>query len=42
MATPNATTSDDSPQVGIVMGSDSDLPVMQASADALKSFGLPY
>ena len=42
MATPNATISDDSPQVGIVMGSDSDLPVMQASADALKSFGIPY
>jgi len=42
MATPNATISDNSPQVGIVMGSDSDLPVMQASADALKSFGIPY
>jgi len=42
MATPNAATSDHSPMVGIVMGSDSDLPVMQASADALKSFGIPY
>ncbi len=30
------------PRVGIVMGSDSDLPVMQAAADALKSFGIPY
>ncbi len=29
------------PQVGIIMGSDSDLPVMQAAADALKSFGIP-
>lgn len=42
MATPNTATSDHSPLVGIVMGSDSDLPVMQASADALKSFGIPY
>jgi phosphoribosylamine--glycine ligase len=29
-------------QVGIVMGSDSDLPVMQAAADFLKSMGIPY
>ena len=36
------TSSGDSPQVGIIMGSDSDLPVMQAAADALKSFGIPY
>ena len=36
------TTLDQSPQVGIIMGSDSDLPVMQASADALKSFEIPY
>ncbi len=28
--------------VGIVMGSDSDLPVMQAAADFLKSLGIPY
>lgn len=27
-------------QVGIVMGSDSDLPVMQKAADALKEFGI--
>jgi 5-(carboxyamino)imidazole ribonucleotide mutase len=30
------------PQVGIIMGSDSDLPVMQAAADILKEFGIPY
>ncbi|PID72831.1 MAG: 5-(carboxyamino)imidazole ribonucleotide mutase [Desulfobulbus propionicus] len=30
------------PTVGIVMGSDSDLPVMQAAADVLKSFGITY
>ncbi|GAA2726165.1 5-(carboxyamino)imidazole ribonucleotide mutase [Cellulomonas aerilata] len=29
------------PQVGIVMGSDSDWPVMQAAADALAEFGVP-
>ncbi len=29
-------------QVGIVMGSDSDLPVMQKAADALKEFGIEY
>jgi phosphoribosylamine--glycine ligase len=29
-------------QVGIVMGSDSDLPVMQAAADFLHSMGIPY
>ncbi len=28
------------PQVGIIMGSDSDLPVMQAAADVLKEFGI--
>ena len=27
-------------QVGIVMGSDSDLPAMQKAADALKEFGI--
>jgi 5-(carboxyamino)imidazole ribonucleotide mutase len=31
-----------SPLVGIVMGSDSDWPVMQASAQALHEFGVPY
>lgn len=29
-------------QVGIVMGSDSDLPVMQKAADVLEEFGIPY
>lgn len=31
-----------SPQVSILMGSDSDLPVMQAAADFLKSMGIGY
>lgn len=30
------------PVVGILMGSDSDLPVMQEAADILKKFGVPY
>ncbi|HXB44373.1 MAG TPA: 5-(carboxyamino)imidazole ribonucleotide mutase [Puia sp.] len=29
-------------QVGIIMGSDSDLPVMQAAADILKQFDIAY
>ena len=29
-------------KVAIVMGSDSDLPVVQKAADTLKSFGVPY
>ena len=29
-------------QVAIIMGSDSDLPVMQAAADFLKSFSIPF
>ena len=28
--------------IGIVMGSDSDLPVMQACVEQLKKFGIPY
>ena len=28
--------------VGIIMGSDSDWPVMQAAADALNEFGIPW
>src|SRR4249919_1827927 len=32
----------DSPQVGIVMGSDSDWPVMKAAATALAEFDVPY
>src|SRR3954451_22778208 len=35
-------TQSDSPQVGIVMGSDSDWPVMKAAATALDEFGVPY
>lgn len=30
------------PRVGIIMGSDSDLPVMQPAADQLEAFGIPY
>jgi 5-(carboxyamino)imidazole ribonucleotide mutase len=30
------------PIVGIIMGSDSDLPVMQAAADLLKEFEIPF
>jgi 5-(carboxyamino)imidazole ribonucleotide mutase len=30
------------PLVGIIMGSDSDLNIMQAAADILKQFGIPY
>ena len=30
------------PLVGVVMGSDSDWPVMQAAAQALAEFGVPY
>jgi len=30
------------PIVGIIMGSDSDLPVMQAAADILTSFDIPF
>src|SRR3954451_19819288 len=35
-------TQSDSPQVGIVMGSDSDWPVTTAAATALEEFGVPY
>ena len=31
-----------SPQVGVIMGSDSDLPTMQAAIDVLVEFGVPY
>jgi len=30
------------PIIGIIMGSDSDLPVMRAAADILKEFDLPF
>jgi len=33
---------DNSPKILIMMGSDSDLPVMQEAADVLKKFGVPY
>ncbi|GIG55381.1 5-(carboxyamino)imidazole ribonucleotide mutase [Demequina activiva] len=32
----------ETPVVGIVMGSDSDWPVMRAAAEALAEFGVPY
>ncbi len=32
----------DAPVVGVVMGSDSDWPVMRAAAEALDEFGVPY
>lgn len=34
--------SDHTPQVGIIMGSDSDLPVMQDAATALDEFGVSH
>ena len=34
--------SDMAPQVGIVMGSDSDWPVMEAASIALSEFGIPH
>jgi 5-(carboxyamino)imidazole ribonucleotide mutase len=40
-ATRSPARSDD-PLVGIIMGSDSDLPVMQAAADALTELGVPF
>lgn len=30
------------PLVGVVMGSDSDLPTMQGAIDALREFGIPF
>ncbi|MFM2440200.1 MAG: 5-(carboxyamino)imidazole ribonucleotide mutase [Bacteroidota bacterium] len=30
------------PIVGIIMGSDSDLPIMQAAADVLNTFNIPF
>ena len=33
---------DQTPRVGIVMGSDSDWPTMKAAAEALEEFGVPY
>jgi 5-(carboxyamino)imidazole ribonucleotide mutase len=37
-----ATSMSDTPLVGVLMGSDSDWPVMQAAAEALAEFGVPY
>jgi 5-(carboxyamino)imidazole ribonucleotide mutase len=34
--------SESTPVVGIIMGSDSDWPVMEAAATALTEFGVPY
>lgn len=34
-------TENDTPIVGVVMGSDSDLPTMEAAIDALKEFNVP-
>ena len=34
--------SDQTPLVGVVMGSDSDWPVMELAAQALDEFGVPY
>jgi 5-(carboxyamino)imidazole ribonucleotide mutase len=36
------TSSTSLPAVGVVMGSDSDWPVMRAAAEALEEFGVPY
>ena len=36
------TQSSDTPRVGVVMGSDSDWPVMQAAADALREFDIAF
>ncbi len=36
------TNADAAPLVGVVMGSDSDWPVMEAAAQALEEFGVPY
>ena len=30
------------PKISIIMGSDSDLPVMQQAADVIKSFNVPF
>ena len=38
----NAGAANATPIVGLVMGSDSDWPVMEAAADALAEFGIPF
>jgi phosphoribosylaminoimidazole carboxylase PurE protein len=42
LATENSGTSAASPLVGIIMGSDTDLPVMSESAKMLDKFGIGY
>jgi 5-(carboxyamino)imidazole ribonucleotide mutase len=42
LGSPGGRPSQTSPLVGIVMGSDSDWPVMQAAAEALDEFAVPY
>ena len=37
-----SSSSSPTPAVGIIMGSDSDLPCMQAAAEVLEQFGVPY
>lgn len=37
-----AATSTARPLVGVIMGSDSDLPTMKAAADILEKFDVPY
>ena len=34
--------SNDAPLVGVIMGSDSDLPVMQGAVAVLTEFGVPH
>ena len=36
------TARQDGPQVGLIMGSDSDWPTMEAAAEALAEFGIPF
>lgn len=40
--TPNSKLQTSTPLVGIIMGSDSDLNIMQAAADILKFFEVPF
>jgi 5-(carboxyamino)imidazole ribonucleotide mutase len=42
MSEPQTTPGGGTPVVGIVMGSDSDWPMMEAAARALEEFGVPY
>jgi 5-(carboxyamino)imidazole ribonucleotide mutase len=38
----NTTVQEGAPVVGIIMGSDSDMPVMRAAADQLSTFGIAF